>query len=418
MFYASGPGDSIATYRHWKQGCDDPSEPVVAYSGQFFDLCRELKAEAFVLSTCPRRDQLRDGQFRIEHRPHPAHESSGIRFHLGQLSYGLRMIFTALRFQPDLTIVNEGAHWFTLALLTVARIPVVPSLHVRLSQPVSRKAVLRRTVSALNRLFFRHCCSALLVASPEIQSDLQLGPRPRAKAFCFLPLYRRATFDNIAQPQHGQRPFNVMYIGRVEANKGALDLVRIARLVCRERKDVLFHVCGTGSASEELQKRMSRAGLESRFRLHGYCNRARLAQMYGRAHVVIVPTRSEIGEGFNQVTAEAVLAGRPVIASSLCPAVNYVREAVVEVRPDDLGGYARAILMLASDEAAYRSRQEASAKVQAPFYDSNHSWGAGLKQIVLSLCRPPAEDKKEPCGTEVRRVREEIKDSNAVCHRS
>ena len=53
--------------------------------------------------------------------------------------------------------------------------------------------------------------------------------------------------------------------------------------------------------------------------------------MYDDAHVVIVPTTSDFIEGFNKVVAEAVLAGKPVITSSVCPALEYVRDAVIEV---------------------------------------------------------------------------------------
>ena len=38
LLYAAGPGDVAATYRHWKDRVEDPSEIVPTYSGQFFDL--------------------------------------------------------------------------------------------------------------------------------------------------------------------------------------------------------------------------------------------------------------------------------------------------------------------------------------------------------------------------------------------
>ena len=71
ILYAAGPGDVIGTYRHWKQGLDDPSEVAVTYSSQLFDVCRELGAEAWVISYHPRRQKLRDGPFVVEHRPLP-----------------------------------------------------------------------------------------------------------------------------------------------------------------------------------------------------------------------------------------------------------------------------------------------------------------------------------------------------------
>jgi glycosyltransferase involved in cell wall biosynthesis len=104
--------------------------------------------------------------------------------------------------------------------------------------------------------------------------------------------------------------------------------------------------------------------------------------MYDRSHVVIVPTRSEFGEGFNQVTSEGILTGRPVITSSVCPAVEYVREAVVEVPPDDVRAYADAIVQLATDRDFYREKQGACAAAQEQFYDDQRSWGAVVRSIV------------------------------------
>ena len=58
ILYAAGPGDVVGTYRHWKEGRDDPSQVAVTYSGQFYDLCRDLGAEGYVISYCPRPDKL------------------------------------------------------------------------------------------------------------------------------------------------------------------------------------------------------------------------------------------------------------------------------------------------------------------------------------------------------------------------
>jgi len=113
--------------------------------------------------------------------------------------------------------------------------------------------------------------------------------------------------------------------------------------------------------------------------------------MYAQAHVVIVPTTSDFIEGFNQVVAEGVLSGRPVITSNVCPALDYVRDAVVEVAPDDVRGYGDAILRLCDDEALYRSRSRGCVAAQPQFYDEGRGWAAVLKTVVgeaLSLPLP------------------------------
>lgn len=383
VFYASGPGDNIGTYRHWCDGRDDPSEPIVPYSGQFYDLCRELDLEAFVFSTCPRSEELIDGRLHIEQRPNRLSNSRGIWFHLGQIHHGCRLMLTALRFKADVAIVGECTHWWMLGMLRMAGVRVIPSLHVRMARPGRPKGVLRRLIQLANRRFFRRGCEAILVASHRIEADLRLPPdREKPQVVPFLPLYRRETFESAPAPDWRRRPFRVLYVGRIEANKGVFDLLEAAGRVQGLCTDVHFEVCGSGSMLDELRRRVTEAGLDGLFALHGHCDRAQLLRRYGEAHVVVVPTRSDIGEGFNQVTIESVLAGRPVITSSLCPAVVYVSDAVVQVPPDNPAAYAEAILQLSNDKGAYDEKQQACRACGELFHDSRNGWAAAVKMAL------------------------------------
>src|SRR6188508_639513 len=101
IVYAAGPGDVVGTFRHWKEGRDDPSQVAVTYSGQFYDLCREIGAQAYVISHCPRRDRESDAQFRTLNRPVPFLVAPGPLYLLGQIWYGLRLTATAVRFRAD-----------------------------------------------------------------------------------------------------------------------------------------------------------------------------------------------------------------------------------------------------------------------------------------------------------------------------
>src|SRR5271154_641190 len=99
IFYAAGPGNVIGTYRHWKQHRDDPSQLAVTYSGQFYQVVRDLGAKAYVIASCPVRDRVRDGEFNIQHWPIPFEDNSGPLYHFGQLIYGLRLLMASLWFR-------------------------------------------------------------------------------------------------------------------------------------------------------------------------------------------------------------------------------------------------------------------------------------------------------------------------------
>lgn len=83
--------------------------------------------------------------------------------------------------------------------------------------------------------------------------------------------------------------------------------------------------------------------------------------------------------------AEGILSGRPVVTSRVCPALSYVRDAVVEVPPDDIEGYGNALLRLCDDREFYEEKRRSCLRAQEQFYDISQSWGAALKSVLVKI---------------------------------
>ncbi|MFQ4142283.1 glycosyltransferase family 4 protein [Chlorogloeopsis sp. ULAP02] len=388
ILYAAGPGNVIGTYKYWVNGQDDPSQVCVTYSGQFYDMCRTLNAEAYIISSFRQKEFLRDGQFTIEHRPVKFKNASGILYHLNQLWYGIGLIFSALMWKANVAVVNEGTtHWFILSILPYLGVKVIPSLHCTLWRKYIPLTSTEKLISRLNRHFFARGCTAILAASTDISKQVQecAGSQSRP-IFEFLPLYRRSVFDGIASPNEQHLPFIVLFIGRIEPCKGVFDLLKIAqRFLSEGRQDIKFEICGKGSALEALRFAAKQSKVDSFFVCQGYCHQPKMREMLGRAHVVIVPTTTAFIEGFCQVVAEGILAARPVVTSSVIPALSYVSNAVVEVQPDDVEGYGDALLKLCSDRKFYEQKRQACLQVQEQFYDISKSWGTALKSVLKTV---------------------------------
>jgi glycosyltransferase involved in cell wall biosynthesis len=386
ILYAAGPGDVLGTYRHWRTGKDDPSQVSMTYSGQFYDLVRELDAETYVIACNPTPGRIRDGQFRIEHRAVPFHHaSSALLYHFGQMWSALRLMLSAIWFRADVVVIVCGTcHWFPLRLLRLLRIKVVPTMHCVIWRKGESLHGLRKVIGKLNRKFFTRTVSGIMSASHDISSQVAelTGGRMRP-VYEFLPSYRREQFVGLGQPPAERRPFRVFFAGRVERNKGVFDLLEIAkRFAAAGRTEIEFDLCGAGGALDELKAAVADSNTGGRFRCHGHCGKATMRDMFARCHVVIVPTTTEFIEGFNQVVAEGVLSGRPVITSSVCPALEYVRDAVVEVPPDDVTAYENAILKLCDDIAFYEQQTAACYAAQEQFYDAERGWAATLKHVL------------------------------------
>ena len=394
VLYAAGPGNVLGTYQYWRQNQDDPSQISVTYSGQFFDTCHALGAKGYIISSCHEKAMYQDDQFKIEHRPNPFAKASGIIYHLGQILYGLRLIISAIRWQTDVAVVADGTtHWFVLSLLNILGIKVIPSLHCVIWFKYLPRRKSEQFITRLNRRLFSKSASVLAVSKDIADQVKQIvGSNTKPPVREFIPFYRREAFSSITPPHFGQTPFRVLFIGRMEPEKGVLDLLEIAKQFKVEgRKDICFGFCGNGSALATMKQEISKAELEASVELYGNCNRSQLQEKLSQSHVVIVPTKTTFVEGFCKVIAEGILAGRPVITSTVCPALPYVYPGIVEVAPDDVAGYKHAILQLCDDPDFYRAKQQGGIGVQEQFYNGVNSWGNALKQALIAIQQPKLE---------------------------
>jgi glycogen synthase len=385
IIYAAGPGDIIGTYRYWKKKQEDPSIPGLTDSGQFYDLVQELgDIKALVVSSCPCKDLVNEAPFTLKHIPKK--QRSGLFYHISQVTYGLRICFEAICFKASIAVIEEGtSHWFVWNLLYLFNIEVIPSLKCTLwpeFQPLSFK---QKVLNYIDRSFFKKKVKAILSMSGVINQQIAtLTNFKHPPIFNFLPIYQRKMFDNILLPNPQQRPFNILYIGRIETCKGVFDVLEIAKIFRKKKlEEIKFIFCGQGSSYEELSSKIISYNLTEVCRLEGYCDREKLKKNLEKSHVVIVPSRTSFGEGYCMVVVEGVLAGRPVITSKVCPALYDVLPAVCETEPDHFESYAAAILELYSSPNFYQIKQKACSQVSEPFYDINNAWKVALKKAIL-----------------------------------
>jgi glycogen synthase len=377
-----------------------------AYDHQFLQVCEQLAIPAHLISILPtpanRATKFETPQITLEYRPVPNFYANGLLYHLGYMGYFIRLIYTLWQSQANVLLISYGSqYWWMLGWLPWFKIKIIPVFHNVLwpkFKPVKRS---HRLLYRLTGRFLAHSCHEIHVTSQDIAQQIhQLTGENHPPIVNFLPVYPKQQFSHISPPNPKQRPFRVLFVGRIETNKGVYLVLELAnRLISQGLSDIVFDICGDGDELPCLQQRIQEQGLGSIVNLHGFCDKNTLSQWYNRSHAVIVPTTQDFVEGFNMVVAEAVLAGRPVITSAVCPALNYVRPAAMEVAPDDVDGYYQAILRLAGDPALYRRKQQACATLQAPFYDLNNSWGAHLTQTLNRLQAKPPLPQARPLTT-------------------
>ena len=364
VFYAAGPGNVIQSHKHWMRGEDDPGQLSITFSSQFEQFCRNAGAEAYIVSYFGKKELFREGLFTLEHRPKPTPSATGMRYHIAEILYGLGLFATAVRFRANVALLDSGStHYFVMSLFRLAGIQVVTVLHNTLwprgfppTRPVGR------LIARLDSLFFRWASTATIGVSPEcIRQVHQLTRGRQNRLYEFRAQFRPEYFESIpAPPAHDQRPFRIMYVGRINRDKGVFDILEMAQKIeALAPGRVRWEVCGSGPDLEELRRQHLAMGLESIVLIRGWVSLQDMRDVFSRSHMSIVPTRSRFSEGLAMTAAEAILAGRPVITNPIVPALEVLRPACIEARSDDVDSYVEAILKLIDDPDQYRALCEA-----------------------------------------------------------
>jgi len=366
------------------------SETSLTYSGQFFDFCVANGAEAWAISENSRRELFEDGPIRVENRSKRMLGRGSLRFHLRQLLHALSLIGSCLRYRPDIMIVDSGTtHWFLLAPVRLIGTRIVVNFHTGY-WPVTNppRGLVKRLIAWLDGRFFRHCVSAFIGVSPETQKQAERLAGKPLPFFQHRAQFHDRDFRSLPAPDLGDRPFRIVFAGRMEDNKGVFDLLEMAeRLAERRPGEVLFEVCGSGSALDAVVAEHERRRLEETMVIYGSKERTELLEIYARSHLMIVPTKSTFSEGLPKACAEAALCRRPVISSALANADDVLDGALILAQPDDVESYCDAIERLLDNPEEYALAQSKSEAVRGQFLDRSQGMTAALNGM-LNAIRP------------------------------
>jgi len=140
----------------------------------------------------------------------------------------------------------------------------------------------------------------------------------------------------------------IIFVGKIERNKGIDLLVEAACRVATQIPDLQLRVVGSGNENlkSELKRRADQAGRPTLLDFVGFVDHHELPQHLSRAHVFAAPSDYEGGPGF--VYLEAMACGLPVIACSGSGASEVVlpEENGLLVPPRDLESLVQALLRL------------------------------------------------------------------------
>jgi glycogen synthase len=386
IVFAIGPGDVVQSFQSWRSGTRPAGETSKTFSSECFDFCNQAGVAAKFVSYAERSGYDRSELVEVENLPKSKRVPAfGVWFHLRQATYAWKLYQICRRFGATTAIIDSGTtHWFFLWPLHLSGIEVIPNFHNVYHPVTNPPRGYRKLLSRLDGWFFGVGSRRAIGVSHECGRQYRALARKNKEFTTYFAQFFAEDFLRIERPRSPafNQVFRLLFVGRVEENKGAFDLLEVARqLKEKGSRPFRIDICGDGGALAELRARVANMKLEEFVCVHGRLVRENLLPFYAAAHVVLVPTRSTFTEGLPLVCVEAALAGRPVITSCLSNALEIFEDAISEALPEDIQSYVRCIESLSKDPIEYSRRVAATEKAAQPFLDSS----LGLRAVLQSL---------------------------------
>lgn len=169
----------------------------------------------------------------------------------------------------------------------------------------------------------------ILIGSQSFAAEVEENHRVDASGFTIVPGgveierfaprdgWRAGEFINKNEPR-------LLYHGRVDRRKGALDLIEAFAVLCRENELKLkLLVSGIGPDSETAAAKIRELNLENRVEMLGYADYETVPEIYRRADVFVSPTYAE---GFSNTILEAMASGLAIVSTRSVGVIDCLRD--------------------------------------------------------------------------------------------
>jgi glycosyltransferase involved in cell wall biosynthesis len=122
---------------------------------------------------------------------------------------------------------------------------------------------------------------------------------------------------------NAKEPFNILFLSRVERQKGIIEALQSLAIVQAMHPNVHLTVAGTGNALEEARHYVRKNKIPN-VKFIGYVRGSQKAQAYSLAHCCLFPTTW--GEGMPITVVEAMAFGLPVITRPVGALADFFRD--------------------------------------------------------------------------------------------
>jgi glycosyltransferase involved in cell wall biosynthesis len=175
-------------------------------------------------------------------------------------------------------------------------------------------------------------------------------------------------------------------VGTIEPRKNQLRLAQAyARyLALGGTPMALVFAGGSGWLMEGFERTLQELGIRAHVVMTGYVSDDELAWLYRHCYANLYPS---LFEGFGLPILEGMQFGAATVCSDSTSMPEVAGDAAILVAPEDIEGWARAMLLLAANRRE-RDRLAAVSKVRAAQFDRKASAAALLSLYEEAVCAP------------------------------
>jgi len=166
-------------------------------------------------------------------------------------------------------------------------------------------------------------------------------------------------------------PYNLLFVGRVESEKGVGRLLKIVKELRRQGIPLKVDIVGDGPERKGFEAWAMENGLSSIVTFHGWMPKPVLGEFYSRAHFFVFPTTAS--EGWPKVLSEAMAYGVVPVAGAISSIPQILSEtgAGLSFPPNDIRAFVQAILGYIEKPERWRAASRAGMAA-APLFTYEH----------------------------------------------
>lgn len=344
-------------------------------------------------STHPSSDEISEGVRVIAAAQDPHEFSFGTDMMAWTMAMGHAMVRAGLTldFVPDLVHAHD---WLVahpaIALAEYHDVPLISTIHAteagRHSGWVSGR--LSRQVHAVESWLVRESDS-LITCSASMRDEITelFGPG-LAETSVIRNGIDAARWPFAARQPHAGPP-ELVYVGRLEYEKGVHDAIAALPRIRRSHPGTTLTVAGTGTQQDWLVECARKHRVVKATRFVGHLDHEELLRLLHRADAAVLPSHYE---PFGLVALEAAAAGTPLVTSDVGGLGEAVINGVTGVScpPRDVAALTAAVHTVLDDPAAAGQRAQAARQRLSSDFDW-HTVADETAQIYLAAKRGERE---------------------------